>query len=191
MFDIRGLSFAVAVLIMGTVLFAGTGYGLWGHNADVRFKLTISKPEGEEDFCICGTYTTIQEGIDLLKDVQYPKIHNRMVAFEDRIRGRIAELNELPFGGITSEELSQEYKQYMNVNIPRFRNHVSTYGSHCINELAAFYRRSTKEEQDQVPDFWQQHTHLWSLSDQLWDKLDELYPVVNEFLKAGQKKIDY
>jgi hypothetical protein len=136
-------------------------------------------------------YDTIQEGIDLLKDIQYPKIYNRMDAFENQLEARIVELNALPFGGITYDELSQECNDYRNVDIARLRDCVSTYGQCCINNLTAIYNSLTWEEKCQIPDFWDQHSNLWGLSDQLWNKYDELYDIGNEVWEAGENKIDY
>jgi len=178
-----------AILLVVAVFLIEKSYGLWDSRTDVRFRLTISWPENGDD-CICGKYTTIQEGIILLRDVQYNKLYSRMDAFEAQLRERIQELNNLPFGGITFDELSQERDYYMNVVIKGFRDCVNTFGS-CINGLAKFYNNSAKEEKDKVSDFWDQHKHLWDLSDDLWDRIEPLYDVVNEFWEAGNRKIDY
>lgn len=190
MVNIKKIVSIIVLSIMVAAFLAGTGYGLWGHNTDVKFKLTISQPE-EDSCCICGTYTSIQEGIDLLKNVQYTKICNRMDRFKDRLRARIAELNNLPIGGITKDELSQEIDRYRNVDIKQITECISTYGSCCINELANFYNKSSEKEKMQVPDFWDQHDELWDLSDQLWDRCDELYDIVDEVEKVGKKKIKH
>jgi hypothetical protein len=189
-FAIRRQIFIVVVIIIGTMLFTGISYGLWGHNADVKFKLTISKPE-DECCCICGTYSTIQEGIDLLRNVQYPKIYNRMDALKEQIEQRITELNALPFGGITLEELQQEYDQYKAKIDVKFYNCIETYGD-CIRGLADFYERSSEEEKKQFPNFWKdEHSELWNLHSQLWTKRSSLYTVLSAFWTAGHQKIDY
>lgn len=168
----------------------GTGYALWRHNTEVVFNLTISEPEQGDGCCVCGMYDTVQEGIDLLRDVQYPKVYNRLDAFKNQIEARIIELEALPYGGITFDELSQERNQYM-ADIAEFRECVRTYGQCCINTLTAIYNSLTWQEKSQIPDFWTQHSNLWDLSDQLWYKLDELYDVVDEFWEVGESKIDY
>ncbi len=177
-------------LIAGISLLSGTGYALWRHSTSVRFKLTILKPAEDDIGCVCGTYATIREGIDLLH-IQHAKIRDRMDEFAARLQARIEEIEALPYGGITYEELKEERNRYVNVDIKNFRDYIITFGSHCINGLAKFYNQSSKEEKDQVPDFWEQHGILWDLSDELWDRHDGLYDLVNEFWKAGEKKIDW
>lgn len=165
-------------------------YALWNHNAEVKFKLTISKPEYDDNDCICGKYSTIQEGIDLLKYTQFNKFYNRMDRFKSTLQARISQLNGLPFGGITYDELSTECNNYRNVDIAAFGNTINVYGT-CINNLATFYRNSPQSEKDKVPDFWTQYNNLWSLSNQLWSKRQELYDMVNQVWSAGEAKIDY
>lgn len=190
MFNIKNLIFVITLLIIVTAII-GTSFALWGHNTEVKFKLSISRPEDDDNSCICGTYSSIQEGIDLLKDIQYPKIYDRMDAFVSQLQERIIELNNLPYGGITFDELSQERDQYVNVDIMGFKKCIETYGQHCIQNLKEFYEQSPQEEKQQVPDFWAQHDMLWRLSDQLWDRYSELYRVVDEFWEAGERKIKY
>lgn len=184
----KKLSVVVFMLIMSGAL-CSISYALWRHNTEVRFKLTISQPVHDTD-CFNCTYSTIQEGIDLHKNVQYPKYYNRMDNFKSQLQARITELNNLPFGGITYQELSDECNRYRNVDIAGFGTIIDNFGT-CIDKLATFYKNSTKTEKSKVPDFWAQHNNLWDLSDQLWNKRQELYDTVNALWAAGESKIDY
>ncbi|HHW31913.1 MAG TPA: hypothetical protein GXX20_09625 [Clostridiaceae bacterium] len=103
---------------------------------------------------------------------------------------RIDELNNLPFGGITYEELDAEVNKYRNVDIEGFGNCIETYGN-CIVTLGEFYENSTPEEKKQVPNFWTESSGLWILHSQLWTKRSELYIVVSELWTAGQSKINW
>jgi len=189
-FGIKKIALIIVILIVGMSLFFGTSYALWRCNTEVKFNLTISEPEDEFNCCICGTYNTIQEGIDILKHIQYPRIYNRMDTFENQLWDRISEINDLPYGSITLPELEEERNYYMSI-IDEFGNCVRTYGSCCINNLANFYSNAPTEEQNQVPDFWDQHSELWDLSNQLWSRRNELYNALNAFWEAGLSKINF
>ena len=190
MSNVKKFMVLAAVLLAAAVLLQ-ISYGIWRHDAEVGFRLTITRPaDGDCECCNPGTYTTIQEGIDLLKNKVYNCIYNKMESFKSQLNARITELENLPFGGITFEELSAEVKQYREVDIARFGRCITKYGSY-INELAQFYRNSPKEEKDKVPNFWDQYDGLWLLSDQLWYKRDELYDVVDDLWAVGESKIDY
>lgn len=192
MFGIKKIALIIVILIAGISIFFGTSYALWRHNTEVKFNLTISEPEEEDesDYCVCGTYNTIQEGIDILRDIQYPRIYNRMDTFENQLCDRISEINDLPYGSITLPELKEERDYYMGI-IDELGSCVRTYGSCCIKGLEKFYKKATKEEQNQVPDFWTQHSELWDLSNQLWSKRNELYDAINAFWEAGLRKINF
>lgn len=164
-------------------------YALWNHDAEVAFTLTITEPDqGGEDFQ-CGSYDTIQEGIDLLKDVKFAYIYELMGQFQNELEARVSELNDLPFGGITESELQAECDGYRD-RVENFGTMIHKYGR-CINALAQFYNSSSQEEKNQVPNFWSIHTMLWSLHGELWDKRGDLYDGVNEVWETGQEKIDY
>jgi hypothetical protein len=186
----RFIAVLTAFILILTAAVINKSYALWRQNAEVKFTLTISQPPQENGCCICGKYTTIQEGIDLLKHVQFPKIYGNMDLFKGQLNARAKELENLPFGGITYDELKAEVDQYRDVDIQAFVNCINTYAD-CIRNLNAFYQNSTEEEKQQVPDFWSQHSNLWSLHTQLWSKHNELYTAVNAVWAAGEKKIDY
>jgi len=164
-------------------------FALWNNNSEVKFTLTISQPEQAGD-CGCGNYSTIQEGINLLKNEKYNYINNMMDQFAVLLENRISQLQNLPFGDITFAELNAEVNAYRQVNIKAFGDCIGMYGD-CINILSALYRKASQKEKQEVPDFWDQHTQLWNLHGLLWDKRDELYSLVNEVWRVGETKIDY
>jgi hypothetical protein len=172
---------------IGASVFLGTGYALWRHNAEVRFSLTISQYEDELLFCVCGTYSTIKEGIEILRDRQYPGIYSSIDKLVNEIYVRTDEINNLPVGGITFQELSAERSVFMEA-IQMWRSYITQYGT-CINTLTQVYNNSSIEEKSQVPDFWSHHSHLWSLRDDLWDKTEEFYNALDEFWEVGEQKI--
>ncbi|MDT3699987.1 MAG: hypothetical protein RO469_11245 [Thermincola sp.] len=178
----------IVFILIASYFLTTESFALWKQDAEVKFTLNISQPQ-EEGFG-CGNYSTIQEGIDMLKDIKYNYIYNKMDQFESELAARVIELNNLPFGGITLAELQEECNNYRNVDITGFGTIINKYGD-CINKLADFYRNSTQEEKNQVPDFWDQHNTLWDLHTQLWDKRQGLYDAVNAVWQAGEAKIDY
>ena len=184
--------FAVVVLVLIAAYFlVSISFALWRHDSEVVFNLTISEPENEEGCCCDNvTYTTIQEGIDVLRDEVYNCINNKLENYKDMLEARIVELNNLPFGGITLAELQAECGQYRNVDLVKFGNCINKYAD-CIDQLSDFYRHSTKAERNAVPDFWTQSNNLWTLHTQLWNKRNVLYGIVNEVWDAGEAKIDY
>lgn len=189
MIDIKKLRLLIITLLTA-ILFFGTSYAIWRHNAEVSFRLTIKKPADSECECDPGTYTTIQEGINRLRINVYNCIYNKMERFKNQLKARITELENLPFGSITYEELSAEVQNYRNVDINGFGKCINKYGSY-INDLVKFYNNSSDEEKNEVPDFYDQHDGLWRLSDQLWHKRDELYDVLDALWSVGESKIDY
>jgi len=187
---IRKLKVFIITLLIAVFLL-GTSYAIWKHDAEVSFRLTIKMSAGSGcECCNPVTYTTIQEGINKLKNDVYNCIYNKMENYKSKLYARIAELESLPFGDITYEELSAEVQQYRNTDIAGFGTCITKYGKY-INDLAAFYNNSSQEKKDEVPDFWQQHDKLWWLSDQLWHKRDELYDIVDDLWDIGESKIDY
>ena len=178
----------IFLILLMSIFLVSASFAFWKHDAEVKFTLNIAQPDDGE--FSCGDYTTIQEGIDLLADIKYFYIYDLMIEFENELDARVVELNNLPFGGITLNELREECNYYRNVDISRFGDIIDQYGN-CIRKLADFYRNSSQEEKDQVPDFWTQHTMLWGLHTQLWNKRQDLYDVVEEVWEAGEEKIDY
>ena len=178
----------ITLISILSITFFGTSYALWGQNAEVSFRLTISEPEHFDFDCPGCTYDTVQEGFDLHRFVQYPAAYNMMASYKDRLQDRVAELNSLPFGGITAQELSQEVNRYRD-ELGRFGDMINAFGT-CIRRLADFYNSLPWEERSQIPDFWEKHDLLWSLSNNLWSKRSELYDAVNAVEAAGQAKID-
>jgi|GEM_PF-3228418 len=179
----------IVLLTLAVSVFLVSGsFAFWRHDAEVKFTLNIAKPEDGE--FNCGDYATIQEGIDLLAEIKYFHIYDMMLDFENELEARVVELNNLPFGGITLQELQAECTDYRNVDIAGFGDIINRYGN-CINKLADFYRNSSPEEKAQVPDFWNQHSRLWGLHSDLWVKRQDLYNAVDEVWEAGEEKIDY
>jgi hypothetical protein len=176
----------VFVLILSFFL-TNASFALWKHDSEVRFTLTISQPQDEFD---CENYDTIQEGIDIHRDIRYPYIYDRMDQFEAQLEARVIELNNLPFGGITLPELQAECNNYRTIVNSDFAALINGYGQ-CINKLANFYNNSSQEEKEQVPDFWSQHTMLWELHTQLWNRRQALYTAIDAVWRAGEAKIDY
>ncbi|MGI6189630.1 MAG: hypothetical protein ACOYI1_07880 [Caldicoprobacteraceae bacterium] len=178
-----------AVVLIISAFLINAGYGLWSSRAEVRFRLTIWWPADYE--CVCGTYATIQEGIILLRDHQYNKIRGRTEAFDAYLRDRIQELGDLPYGGITFNELAQELSYYRSVLMANLRGCVDQYAE-CINGLTGFYNNSSQQEKNEVPDFWDQQRHLWDLQQDLWkNRVDPLYDLINELESVGQSKINW
>ncbi len=179
----------IILLALAVSVFLVSGsFAFWKQDAEVKFTLNIARPDDGE--FSCGDYATIQEGIDLLAEIKYFHIYDMMLDFENELEARVVELNNLPFGGITLQELQAECTYYRNVDLARFGNIINRYGN-CINKLAAFYNNSSPEEKAQVPDFWNQHGELWGLHGDLWVKRQDLYNAVDKVWKAGEKKIDY
>ncbi|NLZ92890.1 MAG: hypothetical protein GX922_02550 [Firmicutes bacterium] len=176
----------IILILLMSFLVIGTSYALWTQDSEIKFALTISTPP-EEEFT-CGTYDTIQEGIDLLKGSKYNFIASRLDNFANMLAARVTELNNLPVGGITWDELLHECAEYRDVANNKFGGYLNKYGQ-CINKLANFYNQSTPEEKAAVPDFWDQHTALWALHSQLWNKRSTLYTAINEVQEAGETKI--
>lgn len=189
MIYIKKLVLIVSILIL-FVLFLNGSYALWRHNTEVKFTLTISQPEEDYSCCICGKYSTAQEGMDLLINVQYPKIFGKMEQFKNQLYARANELDNLPFGSITYDELKAETDHYRNVDIKAFGNCINTYGD-CIDTLGDFYDNLSEEEKNQIPDFWDELSGIWNLHSQLWTKRGELYTAVDAVWEAGHRKIDY
>lgn len=189
MIDISKLKVFIITLLIAA-LFLGASYAIWRHDAEVGFRLTIKMPAGSGGECPPVEYTTIQEGIRVLKNNVYNCMYNKMESYKNQLNARITELKRLPFGGITYDELSSEVDEYRNVDIAGFGTCINRYGTY-INDLAAFYNSSTEDEKNEVPDFWDQHDQLWQLSDQLWHKRQELYDVVDALWSVGESKIDY
>ena len=185
----KKLSVVALILIVSGALFS-ISYALWRHNAEVRFRLTITQPVHNEFECPGCIYNTIQDGIDLHKNVRYPALYDMMDRYKSQLQARVTELNNLPFGGITYQELSAECNRYRDVDITGFGDMITGYGT-CIRRLADFFNSSTQEAKNEVPDFWTQHNNLWSLHNQLWSKRQELYDAVNAVWSVGQSKIDY
>ena len=175
------------VVLLVSIMFIGTSYALWRHDSEIKFTLTISFPENEFN---CGTYDTIQEGLELLKGCKYNFIVRRLDEFAGMLEARIEELNGLPVGGLSWDELREELKQYRKVDMEKYKSYIHKYKG-CIDKLADFYRKSTPEEKEKVPDFWDQHKHLYDLHNELWTKWIALYPLINEVERLGQSKIDW
>jgi len=187
--NIKKILVSVAALLVAALLLE-TSYGIWRHNAQVSFRLTIARPSGGDSECSPGTYGTVQEGINLLKNNVYNCMYNKMEKYKKQLNERIKELESLPFGGITQEQLSNEVQEYRNVDIQKFGTCINRYGSY-INDLSEFYRNSSEQEKENVPDFWDQYDDLWDLRDQLWHKRDELYDAVDNLWSVGISKIDF
>jgi hypothetical protein len=164
-------------------------YALWNHDAEVTMVLTITPPDPDEEDFECGDYSTIQEGIYLLRDIKYPYLYEKTDDLQNVLEARIQQLNELPFGGITLEELQAEYDGYQS-KLDNLGTMINKYGQ-CINALGEFYNNSSQEEKGQVPDFWSIYSSLWNLHTELWVKRGELYNKLSEFWIVGHSKIDY
>jgi hypothetical protein len=178
--------FLMLAILVASIFLIKTSFALWSHKAAVGFTLNISQPQ-EEEFC-CGHYTTIQEGINILRDIKYIYIYNKMDQFENALEARVVELNNLPPGGITLEELQEECKNYQNV-AKGLKNIIKQY-KHCLDGLADFYRNSSQEDKDEVPDFWDQHNSLCDLQEQLKDeKLKDIEDLIKAVREAGKEKI--
>lgn len=182
----RHLKVILLVAAIVTFLVAGTTYALWSQEAKVVFTLTITPPPSDE--YTCGTYDTIQEGLDLLKGEKYYFIDSRFDSFASMLWARVAELNNLPLGGITQADLLQELQGYRDEVNDKFGGYIHKYGQ-GINKLSNFYNKASKEEKGEVPDFWDQQSHLWDLHSHLWDKHSALYDIITEVQEAGNAKI--
>lgn len=175
------------VLILSMIC-TSVSYGLWRYNSEVRFTLTISQPEVDYGCCICGKYTTVQEGLDLLSNVQYPKLYSRMDAFEKQLYARAEEINNMPPGSITYDELEAELEQYEEV-ILGFGNCITIYGD-CIENLNKFYSNLPNEEQKEIQNFWVELSKRWTLHSQLWTKRSQLYTAWSAVRTAGLSKVN-
>ena len=165
------------------------GFALWSHKAEIQFTLNISPPQEpeEEEFCY-GDYATIQEGIDILRDIRYDYIYNKMEQFLSELEARLDEIEGLAKGDISGGELGEECEYYREVVIAGFANLIEQYGDY-IENLTEFYYGSSSEEQAAVPDFWVQRGVLWNLRTQLWNKRTELFNTVTMIWNAGMQKI--
>ena len=179
--DIRKIKWVIPVLLMPVLIF-NISFALWKHDAEIRFRVTISQPAH-------GSYDTILEGIQYNIAI-YERIRPDILSFNQQLTERIAEINDLPYGGITFEELSQERNHYRSVVIPEFRERIQGFAQ-AINELTVFYKNSSQEEKNEVPDFWDYHQILWDYRVMLDNLCLELDDLVTEFWYAGEEKIDY
>ena len=178
---IKKFRIVIPALLLPVLAF-NINFALWNHNAEIRFRITITQPAP-------SYYDTIAGGIQYNINI-YESIKRDILSFKQQLMERIDEINELPFGCITQAELSQECLYYRNEVIAGFGERINGFGQ-AINELTDFYRNSSQEEKDEVPDFWEQHQALWDYFEILWSLRDELYSLVDEFEEAGQGKIYY
>ena len=185
----------ILITVFLSLFLLNVGYSIWSHNTDVSFNLTISPLKDDDkgfDCCICGTYDTIEEGLTILEDLQYYRIHNWMDEFEAQLNGRIKELEAMSIGDITEEEIENEVKRYREDIIGRdMGGCITIYGNHCLERIKELYNDLPYKDKEKITDFWKRYDGIWILSEKLWARREKLYTVVDRLEKAGQDKVDW
>ena len=184
---------ALLIIILLSLIFLNVGYGLWSHDTDVAFNLTISPPKDDGkgfNCCICGTYDTIEEGLTILETVQYDRIHNWMDEFEAQLKERTLELENMPIGSVTADEIRGEVARYREDIIGKeMGGCITTYGNHCLARIRELYQNPSSENKEEVVDFWKRYDGIWVSSDELWARRDKLYPEVDSLEQMGQSRV--
>ena len=178
---------ALLIIILLSLIFLNVGYGLWSHDTDVAFNLTISPPKDDgSGCCICGTYDTVEEGIALLEGPQYNNIKSKIQKLLEKIEMRTAEFGSMEEGDLDGDVYATE-RDALRAEVNAMRACVNTYNNCCTDSLAQKYYKIPWNERD---DNWFEGKlrQLEDLYRQLESKQDEVEGAMEQYEITGDAR---